>query len=183
MMKRNFELARQKYKPEVIKFLLIAEAPPKVESKRFFYFEDVKNGDSLFLETMKVLYLNDCLDIKDVRRRKSEFLEKFKNDGFYLIDASDKPIEDTRLTKKRKQIKDSIPSLIKKIESLISEDTKIILISSTVYEVCCNRLKAEGFNVINECAIPFPISWQKEFRRKLFTLLKRYGWRAPYNPA
>jgi len=186
-MKENCESARQKYKPEIIKFLLIAEAPPKIESERFFYFEDVQKYDYLFLETMKVLYPNDS-DIKNgntknVRRRKREFLAKFKKCGFYLIDASDEPIKDKSKSAKRKQIEKFLPSLIANVRSLVPKDTKIILISSTVYEVCCNRLKAEGFNVINECAIPFPISWQKEFRRKLFTLLKRYGWRAPYNPA
>jgi hypothetical protein len=100
-------------------------------------------------------------------------LERFKNDGFYLIDASDKPMEDNRSSKKKRQIKNSLHSLIEKVRSLVSEDTKIILISSTVYEVCCNRLKAEGFNVINECAIPFPLGWQKEFKERLSALLRK----------
>jgi hypothetical protein len=51
-----FEDARQKYKPDEIKFLLIAEAPPDAESGRFFYFEEVDKHDNLFIETMKVLY-------------------------------------------------------------------------------------------------------------------------------
>lgn len=173
-MKVDFESARQKYKPEAIKFLLIAEAPPKVESKRFFYFEDVQNGDSLFLETMKVVYPSDCSNMKSVRQRKGEFLERFKNDGFYLIDASEKAMKDTRPTEKKKQIEESLPSLVEKVRNVVSEDTKIILISSTVYEVCCNRLKSEGFSVINEDAIPFPIGWQKEFREKLGTLLSTW---------
>jgi len=174
-MKEDFESARQKYKPKVIKFLLIAEAPPKVESKRFFYFEDVQKYDGLFLETMKLLYPDDS-DIKigntkSIRRRKREFLERFEKEGFYLIDASNEPIKDKSKSVKRKQIEKSLPSLIEKVKSLVSDDTKIILISATVYEVCCNRLKSEGFNVINECAIPFPIGWQKEFREKLSKLL------------
>lgn len=73
-MKIDYESSRQKYKPEIIKFLLIAEAPPRAESKRFFYFEDIQNGDSLFLETMKVLYPSDCSNIKTVRQRKRDFL-------------------------------------------------------------------------------------------------------------
>jgi len=192
MMKEDFESARQKYKPKVIKFLLIAEAPPKVESKRFFYFEDVQKYDYLFLETMKVLYPDDS-DIKNgntksIRRRKREFLERFEKDGFYLIDASDEPIKDKSKSAKRKQIEKSLPSLIEKVRSLVLEDTKmdvkIILISSTVYEVCYKRLKEEKrFNVINAYPVPFPIGWQKEFREKLSELLRRYGWRALYNTA
>jgi len=183
-MKEDFESVRQKYKPEVIKFLLIAEAPPKVESKRFFYFEDVQNGDSLFLETMKVLYPDDCSVTKNVRRQKRKFLERFKNDRFYLIDATDTPMEDSRPAEKREQIKKSLPSLIKKIRSVASEDTKIILISSTVYNVAVHVLKLEGFNVINECMIDFPGSGgQAKFRNKISALLQKYGWRASYNTA
>jgi hypothetical protein len=37
----RFDKARQKYKPEHIKLLFIAEAPPKLESERFFYYENV----------------------------------------------------------------------------------------------------------------------------------------------
>ena len=181
-MKKDFEFARQKYKPKVIKFLLITEAPPKVESKQFFYFEDVQNGDSLFLETMKVLYPDDCLVTKNVRRQKRKFLERFKNDGFYLIDTTDIPIEDSRPAKKREQIKKSLPSLIKKVRSIASEDTKIILISSTVYSVAVNVLKSECFNIINECVIDFPGSGgQAKFRNKISALLQKYGWRASYN--
>ena len=175
MMKNIFESARRKYKPETIKYLLIAEAPPKVKSKRFFYFENVRRYDNLFLETMRVLYLDACSDIKDVRQRKHEFLKKFQKDGFYLIDASDKPMEDTRRARKKRQIEESSPTLKKKVRSLASKKTRIILISSTVYKVCYSRLKSEGFNVMNECAIPLPIGWQKEFRKKLSALLSRYG--------
>ena len=179
----NFESARQKYRPETIKFLLIAEAPPKAESRRFFYFEKVSKGDSLFLETIKVLYpFYDYSDIKSIRSRKREFLERFKNDGFYLIDASDKPMEDTRPARKKKQLKRSLPSLIQKIESLVSENTKIVLISLTVYKVCYDILKSKGFNVINESSIPFPSSaWQREFREKLSDLLRNHGWQASCN--
>lgn len=34
----KFEIARIKYKPDVIKFLLVAETPPKSDSDRFFLF-------------------------------------------------------------------------------------------------------------------------------------------------
>jgi hypothetical protein len=176
-MNKDFESARQKYKPEVIKFLLIAEAPPRVEAKRFFYFEDVQKHDSLFWETMKVLYLGDCSVTKSLRRRKREFLEKFRNDGFYLLDATDTPMEDRRPAKKRERIEESLPSLIEKVRNVGSEDTKIILISSAVYNVCYSCLKSEGFNVINESMIDFPgPGRQKEFRKKLSALLQRHGW-------
>ncbi|MBG47234.1 MAG: hypothetical protein CML05_02975 [Pseudozobellia sp.] len=64
----RFEIARHKYRPEKIRFLLVAETPPKSDSNRFFYFENVDKQDSLFIETMKLLYPNE-----------TEFVETKKN--------------------------------------------------------------------------------------------------------
>ena len=169
---QDFESAQQKYKPKKIKHLLIAEAPPKIESGRYFYFENVQKGPTLFLEIMKVLYPDDVSKI-NVLEKKPQLLKRFKDDGFYLIDASDTPMEDIRPAKKKKQLEKSLPSLVHKVRNLISEDTKIILISKTVYEICYDRLRSEGFNVINKTPIPFPGSgWQIKSREKLSALLK-----------
>ena len=69
-----FEKARKKYRPENIRYLLIAEAPPKADSKRFFYFEDVTEKDSLFLETMKCLYPADTISVETRTIRKNKKL-------------------------------------------------------------------------------------------------------------
>ena len=36
--------------------MFIAEAPPAYKFNRLFYFHDVRTGDALFLEMMKVIY-------------------------------------------------------------------------------------------------------------------------------
>ena len=92
-----------------------------------------------------------------------------------MIDASDEPIKAESRSEKKKILKKSLPSLREKVRSLVSEDTKIILISSTVYDVCFEKLRSEGFNVVNEGSIPFPVKHQPEFRKKLSTLLQKYG--------
>ncbi len=174
----DLESARRKYKPDKIKYILIAEAPPREGSGRFFYFESVPTGDSLFLETMKVLYPNDYSDAKSVRLRKREFLHRFKRDGFYLIDSTDSPMEDPRPSRKRQQVRRSLPSLVEKLAELISEDTKIILISKPVYDVCADVLRLQGFNIVNDEMIDFPgSSGQAKYRVKLGRLLNKCGWR------
>lgn len=92
----KFEIARKKYKPDTIKFLLVAETPPKSDSDRFFYFENVDRQDSLFIEIVKVLYpqIVDKYDIQEIRINKSYFLNKLKEDGFYLIDSLEEPFEE-----------------------------------------------------------------------------------------
>ena len=91
---KNLEKARQKYLPKKIKYLLVAEAPPD-SLERFFYFEDVKQHDYLFLGVAQAMYP----DLKDkflTSKRKMEIkkliLERFKSEGFFLLDLSDLPI-------------------------------------------------------------------------------------------
>jgi len=175
-MPTDFETARTAYKPQAIKYLFVAEAPPKEGSGRFFYFDNVSDKDSLFLETMKVLYPKHYSEAKIVRLQKKQFLERFKSDGFYLIDSCDSPMEDSSPSKKRKQIQGSLPSLRNKLRELATDGVKIILISATVYDEC-SILKPEGFNIINDEMIDFPGSGgQAKFREKLGSLLSKQGW-------
>ena len=170
-MKNMFEEARKKYRPKSVKYLLIAEAPPQEKSRRFFYYENVKDQDSLFLETMKVLYPTKYTDAKTVRANKIIFLRQFMADGFYLLDAASSPIIDTR--KKRHQISSDFPGLLKRIDEVICKNTKIILISRPVYDVCYEELKNKGYKVINAEMVDFPgSSGQKNYRNKMQKLLK-----------
>ncbi|MCH8942969.1 MAG: hypothetical protein IIA48_11100 [Bacteroidetes bacterium] len=174
-MNNKITSARLKYKPEKIKYLFVAEAPPKEDSDRFFYFENVLTADSLFLETMKVLYPKDYTVAKVVRLQKKKFLEKFKEDEFYLIDSTDQPMENNSQSYKKNKIKEALPSLKEKIKNLVNEKTKIILISKPVYDVCFTPLINEGFNIVNTGMIDFPgSSGQEKFKEKLQKLLINY---------
>jgi hypothetical protein len=56
----SYEDVRQKYKPDHIKFLLIAESPPpepETQSSRQFYYTDrIRKDDRLFTNTIRALY-------------------------------------------------------------------------------------------------------------------------------
>lgn len=174
-MPNKFEIAREKYKPDKINCLMIAEAPPAEESDRFFYFEQVWEQDSLFLETMKVLYSEKYTSPIEVRRRKKEFLDAFKDEGFYLIDSVEFPITGT-YAQRKDLISEKRDSLIKKMHTLVDNNTPIVLITKTVYEACCKRLKQEGFNIINEEMIPFAGNGQQaKYREKLQNILWKHN--------
>lgn len=177
--KEKVDVARKKYKPDNVKYLLIAEAPP--DADRFFYFENVKDKDSLFLEMMKVLYLGDKKGLAPYARlHKQELLEKFKNDGFYLEDSVSHPI--LKLGK-IKQIKDNLSDLKLKIKNYKGRNVKIILISATVYKACYQELIKEGYNVINTKSIAFPGSGaQKLFKKNLYKLLNENGFKTKLKP-
>lgn len=129
----QFEYARIKYQPQSIKYLFIAETPPKTNSDRFFYFENVTERDSLFIETMKVLYphLTNNIDVKYIRQMKSKLLLKFKSDGFYLIDSLNEPFEQKYSTSQKiKLITLGQATLLNKIKKLCNKETKVILITA-----------------------------------------------------
>lgn len=92
-MKPDFESAREKYRPKKARFLLIAEAPPKASTGRFFYFEDVSRGDGLFLETMKMLCPADYTSVKERRRRGLVFRGQRREGGLNGVSQS-RPAKD-----------------------------------------------------------------------------------------
>src|ERR1700710_2398777 len=89
----RYAKARNKFKPRQITTLMIAEGPPN-NLDRYFYFEDVKTHDSLFLEIMGVLYPEQkkryLASGRDVMLKEA-LLENFQEDGYWLLDLAEVP--------------------------------------------------------------------------------------------
>ena len=172
--KRKREAARECFRPCKIEFLLVAESPPSA-LERYFYFYPVEEKDGLFVETMKVLY--QVCDVPKLRENKKQYLERFKNSGFFLIDAVDMPIP--RGSSKRRAVFGDLSRLRGELGQLCSDpDTKLILISASVYGIA-ESLKRGGLNVINTEMIDFPAcNHQQQFRDKLSCLLHAHDWLA-----
>lgn len=166
----NVEHARALHLPAGhIEILFIAEAPP-ADTSRFFYFDQVDRHDWLYLGLTRVLFADARdLAVDQLRKQKADYLERFRNRGYYLIDASDQPMPSRpTYATKRAQLRASLDEVIGKVRSLVTSTTRIVLISKSVYDVCYERLKAEGFNVINTEMIDFPASGrQQQFSLKL----------------
>jgi hypothetical protein len=186
----NFAEASRKYRPQAIRVLFIAEAPPALKFERFFYFVGINDADTLFLEMMKVLYPIDTgfveyeggrkpeFEAKRVRGQKADLLTKFKRDGFYLIDASEQPMpEDADTTSKKRIIRSALPELRSKARELSREgDAPLILIGAPTHSVCAEALRRDGMRVLNEEMINSPArGGQKLFRLKLGTILRQFG--------
>lgn len=157
---RTRDEARSEYLPAgEIDVLFIAEAPP-ADPTRFFYFERVDRHDWLYLGLMRVLFRDARdLEVRQLREQKTDYLERFMDRGYYLIDASDQPMPmGVTDAAKRTQLRASLDSLVAKVRSLTGPHTRVVLISKSVHDACSARLKAEGFNVINAEAIDFPSS-------------------------
>jgi hypothetical protein len=174
-----FAQARKKYLPGKIALLFITEAPPTPDRNRYFFFEQVKQGDSLFLEMMKVLFTEEVASFKTVKALRAEkvyFLERFQSAGFHLIHAADTPLPDTTATERRNIYKQNLPALMKQIDALGGKSTSVVLVSAVVHEACYEGLAEAGYRVLNSTMIEFPNSGQQiNFRRKLTALLTRHN--------
>ena len=177
MMPDRYTQARAKYTPDRLKLLFITEAPPPPDRNRYFYFEHVRRGDSLFLEMMKVLFpeeVNAFETTKQIRAEKPYFLERLQEEGYLLLHAHDTPLPGTTAAFRQRTYREHLPQLMAKLLQLGSPRTPIVLISAVVYRAVADELRASGFRVIHHDLIEYPNSGQQlNFRRKLKPLLMR----------
>jgi len=176
-LKSKLQSAREVYKPERIKYLLVAEAAPDTLD-RFFYYLDVFKHDDLFLGISNVLFPN----LKEqhlIKRRlrnssvKQLILEQFKKEGFYLLDLSELPVSILSGS-----LSTQVPSLIKRLKQVASHDTQIILIKATVYDAAFLALKSEGIVNLIDQRIPFPGSGQQaKFNEAFLAALQKAKYR------
>ncbi len=170
----QYKDAAEKYTPDKIKVLFVAESPPcpeKNEKPAYFYFEDGELGD-LFQSIMKVLFPEDFIMFK------KKLLELFKEKGCFLIDAVEYPINQLGRDKERNpRIKEECLNLkwSDKLRNTVkvNKETKIILIKKNIHQLLAGKLKNEGFNVLNTKHLSFPSrGHQQKFQDELNKLLK-----------
>ena len=184
--KAAFAEATIRYKPATVWVLFIAEAPPAFRFNRLFYFEDLRDGDTLFLEMMKTLYgsavgftengFSPGSSAEGIRSRKSELLARFMREGYFLIDASEEPMPDrASSSQKLALLRAAVPRLIVRLkEFAVDKNTSIVLIGGVTYSACAQSLMDLGFNVINDAMIDHPArGGQLRFRQKLRRALQR----------
>jgi len=157
-----YRKASEKYRPEKIKVLFIAESPPFFESedkRSYFYFENNPGKDMLFATLMKACY---GIDYTKNKGNKIKLLKRLMDDGIFLIDSVKYPInrderQETSNKKREEIIQNEIPNLLNELNKLhIGSETKIILIKETVFNSLYSMLKQRGYNVLNKDKIGFP---------------------------
>lgn len=175
----EYEALRYRYRPKDVKLLLIAESPPPaahIESSRHFYRTDkIRNGDRLFVNTIKAIFPDAAkLTETEIEADKEKWLQKFKEKGCYIIEALEES-QEHEVTKGDRQAKitRALPRLIKRVQEVAQKNTKIVLIKSNVFEVAAGPLRQAGFAVLNQELVDYPGQFnQRAYREKLQTLLK-----------
>jgi hypothetical protein len=164
--------AAARYKPRQVQLLFIAESPPRA-LERYFYYENSKRGDWLWIALMKGLFGGEFKDTKSERPQKPYWLAKFRDSGCFLMDAVKQPI----FLQNRKRvtlIKSRISEILAEVQALAPQ--RIVLVKNSVHSALFPLLKHAGWNVVNEKALPFPASWHQRRFQHLFAELSIPAW-------
>lgn len=159
------EAAGERFKPETVRLLLVAEAPPSA-LHRYFYFPNVAEHDSLFRYVVRLV-----LGQEPTRSGKLELLDALRDAGVYLIDLCEEPITD------KSELRGCLPRLVARVTALAPDH--IILIKATVFDTAYFALRDAGLPVVGRM-IPFPGSGQQiRFEGEMEAALQSIGWKQP----
>jgi hypothetical protein len=154
--------AAERYKPEHIRLLLVAETPPVTQPSdppRYFYFEAVSKHDGLFRGVVRAV-----LKVEPDRASKARLLDRLRERGVFLIDLKPDPSDP-------RPFSDFVPSLIERCRALRPE--RIILIKANVFDEAFAALKAANLPVVN-VRVPFPGSGrQAEFAQQFAKAMRK----------
>ena len=156
-----YEQLRSKYRPNSIEILLVAESPPNPgSSQRRFFCSPALLIDNLYRAVALAMYGQD----PDFRvDAKESVLRRFADDGLWLVDAVDVPINQLSTAERHRAIKESIPSLVSKCRNA-QPRRGIIICHGGVFELTGSALRAAGLRVLHEQPLPFPLgNWRERF--------------------
>ena len=138
--------AAQRYRPDEIDLLLVAEAPPSALD-RYFYFEDVLTHDSLFRYVVRGV-LGET-----PTRDKAPYLDELRERGVFLVHLSEEPFSAWEQVVPR-----CLPGLVRRCREL--RPRRVVLVGARTYDHTYDALDAAGLPVI-DVRLPYPGSGQQ----------------------
>ena len=165
--------AKERYRPEVVRCLLVAAALPD-RLDRFFYCADAHRADYLFLGVMQVLYpelKDEFLATRRSHLLKDRILRRFQADGFYLIDLPEVAQGNSFRVSPR-----AVAQMVARVGEVADFQTPIVLIKAATFEAARQPLQAAGYQRVHQRAIPFPSQgWQHRFHELFREALRQSG--------
>lgn len=153
-MRTTISRLRQRYRPETIKVLFVAESPPESsdDEVRFFYNFEQERWDHMYRAVMRAMFP----DFKYRPNEKDKWLRKFQDHGYYLIDATDRPVNRLSSAERRKELMREMETKLAEIRLLVALNTPIILVKKNIFSTFNQPLRDAGYNVIHDSFLPFP---------------------------
>jgi len=150
--------AAERYRPDDVDLLLVAEAPPSALD-RYFYFEDVLTHDSLFRYVVRGV-LGET-----PTRDKAPYLEELRDRGVFLTHLSEEPFRAWNEVVPR-----CLPRLVERCRAL--EPRRIVLVGARTYDHAFEALDAADLPVV-DVRLPYPGSGQQRRFLEGFSLALR----------
>lgn len=139
---------RHQYMPDPAQLIILAESPPI--RGLYFYDRSGSVGEPLFVAAMKQIGFK--------AKEKEVGLREFQKRGLILVDATYQPINNMREKQRADVIIRDYPLLFQDLERISPlKNTPIVLIKKNVCYLLEERLRVDGFPVINNRnAVYFP---------------------------
>lgn len=151
---RWYDELRDRYRPTSVRLLLIGESPPDPRSaERRFFYAPMLAYDNLYRSVVLALYGTDPgFDVS----AKADNLARLRDDGVWLVDAVDEPVNAMSKPERVRRIRASVPSLLAKCRDA-RPSVGIIVCHSVVYSAVAPSLRSEGLPLLHDEPLPFPL--------------------------
>jgi len=132
----NYDELAKEFKPNIIRQLLIGEAPPPTE-KSYFYMP-TKPGPGFHFSLPGIVFRHYFGRTPKSRDEYVEFLKELQNMGVFVIDITNAPLEVSRKIPGEKwpkvvpesieELKNSLPALKKRIKNMGIDEHDVIFV-------------------------------------------------------
>lgn len=147
---------REHWKPTQVRLLMIAESAPDDsgdEAQRRFFYADKLGADNLFRSVVDAMYGATKDNLK--RTGKRPWLERLRNDGFFLIDLASGPVNALGSTARRRILRAAVPGCV--VRAAAMKPSGIIVVKVDLFALLATPLTTAGLPLLHETPIPFPL--------------------------
>lgn len=155
-----YDELRERYRPRRLRILLIGESVPDpgAGERRFFYAPTL-TYDNLYRGVAEAVYGESGMDLA----RKTEVLERLRDDGFWLIDAVEEPVNKRSAAERRRAIAAATPGLVERCLD-VRPERGVIICHGLVYDFAASALHTAGVKLLHSAPLPFPLgNWRAQF--------------------
>jgi len=156
-----YERLREQYRPDRLEVLLVGESPPDPGAgpRRFFYSPTLSR-DNLYRGVVQGLYGEQPgVELTD----KPAMLRRLQADGFWLVDATDQPVNHLPAAVRRAAIRAAVPQLVDRCRDLAPQ-RGVVICHSIVYQFAAPALRDAEVTVLHDDPLPFPLgNWRAAF--------------------
>lgn len=158
-----YESKQNKYRPEQIKILFVGESRPAQGTYFYLANSNLFNGfRRVFDQELCTGHLND-----------EDFLTRLQQQGMFLDDLCNKPVNQVASSTRRQKNEESIPSLARRIQQYAPQ--AIVAVLKSIDEYVLQAIAQSGINYeqIYYAAVPFCGNGQQSnFVREMTKVIK-----------